>query len=85
VCSLKVSIKGAAAGSGQSASEKEWNEQRLSYEGRKITKRSAVLVDAQLSKEKSACGQRWEASADQVSVPGGPLKLHLNRGLQAFV
>lgn len=69
-CVDKVSIKGAAAGSGQSASEKEWTNKDCSKKA-KITKRSAFSCDAQLLREKEC---KWatlgKARADQCQCQG---------------
>jgi hypothetical protein len=80
----KVSIKGAAAGSGQTASEKEWTNKDCP---RKVTLPSGQRsYDAQLSKRKECM---WVTLGKPVQIKaqlsGPPLKLHLNRGLAGIL
>jgi hypothetical protein len=70
-CADKVSIKGAAAGSGQSASgKKEWTNKDCSRKA-KSTKRSAFYCDERLLREKELqMGNAGKARADHCQRQG---------------
>jgi hypothetical protein len=65
--------------------KKEWTNKDCPRKGKNLPS-GQRSCDAQLSKEKELhVGNAGKPVADQGQCPGGPLKLHLNRGLASIV